>query len=259
MKKIILLAILFLVLQLKNANTQVVSPELLGEWSFEFELDLCRQTIISGCDMDGLTISQFNDNVDLDTLMITEYKEPDEYFPARYEMSVINGEPNDQYVFSNLDSTTAMNPFLFLSTYYSDSIIFNWTTTDPGLVKRFELISSDTLVFHWTSSCNACHCGTDIYFSRIGATNSISLESNFEEWRFYPNPAKEYIWLEKTESDKNTLTRVSVIDSKGVVLKEIKTYDHLYNLSLEGFNSGLFYLKIETENKIDMKKFIILN
>ena len=258
MKKILLLTTLFSTLSFINIKAQVIPEELLGEWSFQYELDYCQNIISSGCDIVGLNISQYNNNTNLDTLLITEFKESNESYSARYHLTMNTGFP-EQFFFVNLDSTTAMNPFLFLSTYDSDSLIFNWTTTDPGAGKYFKLISPDSLVFHWYTNCLACHCSGAIHFSRIQTTNSTSIVSDSDAWKIYPNPAQSYISLEKPETQDISNTRISLIDSKGSIHKEIVTSEFNFIVSLANLHSGLFYLKIEDQNGITLKKLVIID
>lgn len=258
MKDIILLMIVISCLQVKHANSQLIPAELLGEWSFEYELNGFGQVMGNGYDMDAITIEQHNGNVDLDTLLITEYKEPNEYYSARYDMSICSNTSTDFYLFSHLDATTSIGLGTFLSIYWSDSISFNWANLNPGASKKFELISPDTLLLRWETACLAAHCAGYTYFSRAPTVTSIvDLENISEEWNIYPNPAKDYIWIKSNNSQRTNLTKISVIDSKGTVVKIITLNNSQIQLSLNDLDPGLFYIRISNGENFETKKIIV--
>jgi hypothetical protein len=236
--------------------SQEFPEELLGEWHFEQEINLCYSNIENGCGIEKLIISQYENNSKLDTLTITEVKSLDESFSARYHLTFFNENP-DLYQFTHIDSVPIIQQNELFDSYLFDSLPFNWTTTDVVLVyKMFELINEDSLIFHWFSYCQACHCGAEIHFSRIEPSSNSEIKSD-SNWKIFPNPAKKFISLEKVNKIYESDISISLFSANGRIVNEIETSETQIRINTDAYQDGLYLLRIKEDKGVSIKKVII--
>jgi bilirubin oxidase len=73
-----------------------------------------------------------------------------------------------------------------------------------------------------------------------------------ENVRVYPNPSSDYVTIEMSET--GSITHISLLDING---KKIKTFtNNQKQLNISQLHSGLYFLKIETNNSVLVKKLI---
>ncbi len=101
--------------------------------------------------------------------------------------------------------------------------------------------------------------GTD----SLGCTNSLALvqtvlNCSFEEEtmtknsiKVYPNPISDKLYL---QFELNLQVKVSVLDLHGRCLEEFEVYEQNAVLNVQGLSPGLYFIKIETEEGIEVLK-----
>ncbi|WP_298425777.1 FG-GAP-like repeat-containing protein [uncultured Kordia sp.] len=86
-----------------------------------------------------------------------------------------------------------------------------------------------------------------------GSTLGIN-EENAEKFSVYPNPAKDYIFVNTTISESYTLT---VFDSLGKQVFSQKSQGLQSKLDVSNLSSGIFFLEIRTEKSKTVQKVVI--
>ncbi len=80
---------------------------------------------------------------------------------------------------------------------------------------------------------------------------------NYDEFSIYPNPSKGIFNIVfNTESDAIKFNVYDVL-GKNVYSKSNKAYANNYSLNLSNLSRGVYFLKIDRNNKSDTKKLVI--
>jgi len=74
---------------------------------------------------------------------------------------------------------------------------------------------------------------------------------NENKFNLYPNPANDYLII---ESPKNSI--IEIINSKGITIKYITFTNSKNTLDLNEFNSGIYIIKLISNERVMIKKFI---
>ncbi|WP_299710003.1 T9SS type A sorting domain-containing protein [uncultured Tenacibaculum sp.] len=108
-----------------------------------------------------------------------------------------------------------------------------------------------------------CNAGVTTKLVTLNAsTKSIFSRTNVSEKnevRVYPNPLKfEKITIAFNKSNNNESSKVTIFDITGKLILERKTEMNTVNLNRSDFgNTGIYFIKVEQNNKIITKKVII--
>lgn len=152
-----------------------------------------------------------------------------------------------------------------------DSVIFylaDFTHTDTSnnyIIKDWEWVNLkplgkvDSIVFKLSSSdTSAWGMNTPAYFCVDNFTtneSSMSINNNYltQNINIYPNPCNDYIYIEQ---EKKTSSLISIYNYNGQLLlnKAISTQNE--KVSLQQLVSGIYFIKIENENKTSFQKLI---
>jgi Secretion system C-terminal sorting domain len=89
-------------------------------------------------------------------------------------------------------------------------------------------------------------------------SNNKELSNIKKIFDFSPNPATQLIiinFLIDLENEK----KIIIFDSLGKIIQSIQTKNQSVQLDVSKFLGGMYFLQVQSENKIDVKKFIICN
>lgn len=87
-------------------------------------------------------------------------------------------------------------------------------------------------------------------------TNSVA-ENKIENPKIYPNPASNYIQIAYNFGDN---TKIEIIDATGRILTTSNysgNGNNIISLNIQEYKSGIYFVKINTDNKIYLKKIIV--
>lgn len=76
---------------------------------------------------------------------------------------------------------------------------------------------------------------------------------NDDNFRIYPNPVKEIIYIETSEK----IERADLIDMKGIVVKSVKNNGDFSKINVAGISPGNYILKLFTDKKTITKQIVI--
>ncbi len=100
-----------------------------------------------------------------------------------------------------------------------------------------------------------CHCIDDITLG--GRTQSLTLDNmSSQEWKIYPNPAKDFIFLERN-TNVETATTVNILNITGQEIhKEIlqRNSGIKTQIDLSHFDPGIYFIKIGNEEPLKFVK-----
>ncbi|HNW71229.1 MAG TPA: T9SS type A sorting domain-containing protein [Bacteroidales bacterium] len=70
-------------------------------------------------------------------------------------------------------------------------------------------------------------------------------------FNIYPNPANDLITIET-----NLCSEIEIFDIQGQLIKSMKTNGDKTNIDISGFSRGMYFVKLKSEKKIEVKKFM---
>ncbi|HPH81617.1 MAG TPA: S8 family peptidase [Flavobacteriales bacterium] len=106
---------------------------------------------------------------------------------------------------------------------------------------------------NFTELTEAAVTARDFYLNTGGPLKTTAFE---QEWLVYPNPAEKELFI-KRKINSTSNVNVTVLDISGRILLEKKMLENENRLELPSFSSGVYYLKLESENGIFTTRFVI--
>lgn len=94
--------------------------------------------------------------------------------------------------------------------------------------------------------------GLSMFLSQAGAL-SIQEVSPIEA-KVYPNPARDKIMI---ETEGNELKRITLLDGNGRVIKKMESSNRSISLTIDEFEQGIYFLRIEMSNKVTTERIVI--
>jgi hypothetical protein len=83
-------------------------------------------------------------------------------------------------------------------------------------------------------------------------TSGISeLSPNSENINIYPNPTTDYLTIEAQEK-----VNIEILNLAGQIIKRVNTLAAQSTINISELAAGMYYIKVQTEKGIDVKKFI---
>ena len=76
-----------------------------------------------------------------------------------------------------------------------------------------------------------------------------------ENFKIYPNPAKEYVAIEQKETNGVTLQSVQILDSSGKWIKSVK--DNFNQIDVSNLSKGMYLFVIQTDKGNKTEKIIV--
>lgn len=80
-----------------------------------------------------------------------------------------------------------------------------------------------------------------------------SLEELENKFEIYPNPAKDYIKFKAQSSEFNI---IKIYNYLGILIEEIEVNSNELEINTSDYNSGIYFINIETENGNIVKRFV---
>jgi hypothetical protein len=136
-----------------------------------------------------------------------------------------------------------------------------WTLADP-LSNVFYPALVNTVAFG-NGDIWACGISMDAsasVFHTLVYRNNNTLSSGEDpgaedDIKIFPNPANDYLTVVLND---NSGTSISIIDAVGKVLEVLpQSLSNTVNLNLGNYPNGVYFLRVERQGRVDIKKFII--
>ena len=93
---------------------------------------------------------------------------------------------------------------------------------------------------------------TNNYVTEIGESLSLSEVSTSENFVIYPNPAKQFL----TITSQDNIETIRIFNTLGKLIKEMKLDTYHQELIISGFQSGIYFIEIQSAHHKTIKKFI---
>ena len=77
-------------------------------------------------------------------------------------------------------------------------------------------------------------------------------ENKKPKFEIYPNPSENKVSI--SFSSTNSSREIKLTDIKGNILYEFSCFDQKLELSLEKFNSGIYFVEVKDDNGISYQK-----
>ena len=106
---------------------------------------------------------------------------------------------------------------------------------------------------NWSITWDGVHDYIYFYFSDV-CTLSIEKFVN-DNFKIYPNPAKEYVAIEQKETNGVTLQSVQILDSSGKWIKSVK--DNFNQIDVSNLSKGMYLFVIQTDKGNKTEKIVI--
>jgi len=141
----------------------------------------------------------------------------------------------------------SINFYLADFTNGNSYIIDDWTNVDLlslgevwGL--KFQLSSSDTMTPFYFAMDN-------ISFGPAASINDTDFNNSIN---IYPNPTSKFITIDNLNN-----ASITINDINGRVVLEEKNYSSNTKINLQNINKGIYFVKIENNNQVAIKKLIV--
>ena len=86
------------------------------------------------------------------------------------------------------------------------------------------------------------------------AIDEVALDLDSKSIALYPNPAEGMLNINLAGYGNNT--NVKILDINGRVIENFNMEENHKTLNIERYNTGIYLIVIEGENKVDSKRFI---
>ena len=86
-----------------------------------------------------------------------------------------------------------------------------------------------------------------------GITNYTSASQLFS---IYPNPANDIIEVEIIQKSLPKGINLEILNTTGQVIKNINLNDNRTSIDISGFANGMYFIKIQSDNEVFVKKFV---
>jgi len=119
----------------------------------------------------------------------------------------------------------------------------------------FEFISNDTTYYGWirieVTGIRSVYVKDYAFNKRsYSGVNNTYVENLVS---VFPNPANDFINI---KTNNNELSKVTIVDISGKVLKAV-SFNNSIKLEIKEFNQGIYFLEVETNNKVVTKRIVI--
>jgi len=119
-----------------------------------------------------------------------------------------------------------------------------------GGIQNGELNLNDEITIPYTGS------GATPYIAKIEETTTIDIEQTIsldEHIIIYPNPATDKITIKSGSEIKH----VDVYNQVGQNVQQIQTNNNFSNVDVSEFDSGIYFIKVYSKDKVTTKKLVI--
>ncbi|MDV7186087.1 leucine-rich repeat protein [Lutibacter sp. TH_r2] len=119
-----------------------------------------------------------------------------------------------------------------------------WAYSNPNLT-CIQVDDAEWSTTNWTN------IDTTASFSEDCSSTLATDNYEIENFKVYPNPSNGDVYISVSEEAAYQLVNLT-----GQVIKQGKLVDGVNNLNLTGFNKGMYFVKIKTDNAIHTEKLI---
>ena len=121
------------------------------------------------------------------------------------------------------------------------------STTENSFVKGFD--EEETHFFTVASVCeNGESEQSEAFEFEVKAEYINEIENNFE---IYPNPTKDFVKITGSH-----ISTVKIYNYLGILVKEIEANSNEIEIEVSNYNSGIYFIEINTENGNNIKRII---
>jgi len=106
---------------------------------------------------------------------------------------------------------------------------------------------------NWSITWDGVHDYIYYYFSDVCTLKTEKFVN--ENFKIYPNPATDYVFIEQKEPNGVTLQSVQILDSSGKWIKSIK--DNFNQIDVSNFSKGMYLFVIQTDKGNKPEKILI--
>jgi hypothetical protein len=92
----------------------------------------------------------------------------------------------------------------------------------------------------------------DNVFGEVGTLPSSISKAENTSFEIYPNPANDIVEI----SSKSSISELTIYNAAGMLIKSVSPDNKKHILDVNNFESGLYIIKVMTENGITSKKFL---
>lgn len=126
-----------------------------------------------------------------------------------------------------------------------------WANSDGSGLVRFREIGAS-----WLKSFNADFGTNIIHQFTVGGSQTLTEEENSSLWEIFPNPSKETILIEGFSETKSQITIFDNLGKKIINITSENSGLISERLDVSNFESGVYFVEINTANSKLIKKFI---
>jgi ELWxxDGT repeat protein len=168
------------------------------------------------------------------------------------------------------DCTCIQNNLFFIKEFYSDKVWYVNNNLQSTNFFQINILNSNNFSnYYGVSDINNLNnnllfdgitqeSGNELYYSNIQSVLNTENYTNenvqFNKIKVYPNPSNGYINL--LISDNSKLTNIYIYNTLGENIFNLKP-ESSNSIDLSTLNSGIYFIKIITENYYEIKKIII--
>jgi hypothetical protein len=103
----------------------------------------------------------------------------------------------------------------------------------------------------WYNDKELCEGGEPIFSKQVAA-------KKIDEYKVYPNPAQDRLYLYNLTNDKNSVVEINIVDALGTLIKKESIELTGFNtINVEELSSGFYFLTIKTVDKQTVIKFVV--
>lgn len=143
---------------------------------------------------------------------------------------------------------------------FTNDVIWAWASGDTWSELYDDVMSEDftvenggQLVFGVAPYFEG-ETGTYLLEIQLTRTSTSSVDPLLsEELRIFPNPATDILYIES----RGFMERIDIFDARGQNLHCIHAGSKQIELDVSGFEEGIYFLRIDQEDHISIKKFIV--
>ncbi len=171
--------------------------------------------------------------------------DPSNGYPIRLFFDSFDTEYGNDYVKIYDPMPT---PSVLLASYSGQSI-------PPSVVSP-----SGKMMVIFTSNTSTNYLGWEAHYI-TGPSVGIKDSESKSNYKVYPNPAKDIIYIQPMDNNSNNPIQVILFNSNGKSIKELELNSNQSGISLstKEFNNGIYYLRIIDNKSTITKKIAIIN
>lgn len=130
---------------------------------------------------------------------------------------------------------------------------YHWFTSPPSYTAEVDSLAAGTYNLIVTDA-NGCRKGDS---ATVGTMVFTLNKVNTSEWTVYPIPASDQLYLEFLEASDNQIAKIQLISTDGAVVLEQYASGKKTVLNITKQVSGIFFVKLITEQGISTRKVLI--